>query len=89
MTIRHKMKAASGKGECMDSDKRDKTIKLVQAGTVAVYVLLVLRSTVGEYIKLTKKNMQKEAKRKDKLNKKRYAQKKKRLMEHSKNRHGK
>ena len=89
MTIRHKMKAASGKGDCMDSDKRDKTIKLVQAGTVAVYVLLVLRSTVGEYIKLTKKYMQKEAKRKDKLNKKRYAQKKKRLMEHSKNRHGK
>ena len=51
----------------MDADKRDKTIKLVQAGTVAAYILLVLHSTVGEYVKLTKKNMQKEAKRKDKM----------------------
>lgn len=63
----------------MDTEKRERTIRLVQAGTVAVYILLVLHSTVGQYIKLTKKNMEKEAKRRDKLNKAKYIKKKRGL----------
>lgn len=61
----------------MEEKKRDKLIQLIEIGTVAGYILLVLKSTVGKYVKETKKNIKKEAKRKDKLNKLKFDRKKK------------
>ena len=63
----------------MEGKKREKLIQCIEIGTVAGYILLVLKSTVGKYVKETKKNIKKEAKRKDKLNKMKFDKKKKAL----------
>lgn len=62
-----------------NESRHEKLIFFIQAGTVAGYILLVLKSTVGKIIKETKKNIEKDAKRRDKLNKLRYKQKKRAL----------
>lgn len=56
----------------MEDKKRQKLITIIEAATVAGYILLVLKSTVGAYIKETKKLIKKEAKRRDRLNKEKH-----------------
>lgn len=68
----------------MEDKKRAKLITIIEAATIACYILLVLKSTVGQYIKETKKLIKKEAKRKDKRNKAKHNKKMKTLKKKNK-----